>query len=201
MIIPIDNSTNFINNENKMKITVYTITECQFSKLEKEYLSSHGLQFEEKNVSTNREFLTEMLTVGSNFAGTPVTKIDTDDGKTVVLKGFTKEEFDKALGFEGTPPVEAKVAETTAPVQAQVAPAPTEQQPPVTPAAVQPVAPVVETAPTQPAPVADPAIASILNNLEQQVQQTPAPVEQPPVVTVPQQPPVVGQPTIPDPQF
>lgn len=200
MIIPIDNSTNFINNENTMKITVYTITECQFSKLEKEYLSSHGLQFDEKNVSTNREFLTEMLTVGSNFAGTPVTKIDTDDGKTVVLKGFTKEEFDKTLGFAGTPPAEAKVAETAAPVQAQVAPAPVEQ-PPVTPAAVQTAAPAVEVTPTQPAPVADPAIASILNNLEQQVQQAPAPVQQPPVAAVPQQPPVAGQPTIPDPQF
>ncbi len=168
-----------------MKITVYTITECQFSKQEKEYLSSHGLQFEEKNVSANREFLTEMLMVGSNFAGTPVTKIDTDDGKTVVLKGFTKEEFDKALGF---------APEVVAPVQGQVAPVP---------------APAVETAPVaaavQPAPVApvaDPAIASILNNLEQQVQQqAPAPVEQPPVAAVPQQPPVVGQPTIPDPQF
>lgn len=200
MIIPIDNSPNFINNENTMKITVYTITECQFSKLEKEYLSSHGLQFEEKNVSTNREFLTEMLTVGSNFAGTPVTKIDTDDGKTVVLKGFTKEEFDKALGFVGTPPAEAKVAETAAPVQAQVAPASVEQSS-VAPAAVQPVAPAVEVVPTQPAPVADPAIASILNNLEQQAQQAPAPVEQQPVATAPQQPPVAGQPIIPDPQF
>lgn len=181
-----------------MKITVYTITECQFSKQEKEYLSSHGLQFEEKNVSANREFLTEMLTVGSNFAGTPVTKIDTDDGKTVVLKGFTKEEFDKALGFTETTPVVAKVPETVAPAQTQVAPTATAEVP-VAPVSTQPVPAPVE--PVAPAPVADPAIASILNNLEQQVQQTPAPVvEQPPVASIPQQP-TAGQPTIPDPQF
>lgn len=197
MIIPIDNSTKFINNENKMKITVYTITECQFSKQEKEYLSSHGIQFEEKNVSANREFLTEMLTVGSNFAGTPVTKIDTDDGKTVVLKGFTKEEFDKALGFTGTAPVEAKVPEAAAPVQTPVAPTPVAE---VVPAPAAPVS--AQPTSVAPTPVADPAIASILNNLEQQVQQTSAPVAgQPPVAAIPQQPITAGQPTIPDPQF
>ncbi|MFZ2026798.1 MAG: glutaredoxin domain-containing protein [Microgenomates group bacterium] len=180
-----------------MKITVYTITECQFSKQEKEYLLSHGIQFEEKNVSSNREFLTEMLAVGSNFAGTPVTKIDTDDGKTVVLKGFTKEEFDKTLGFEAKQPetVPAAPQPVTADAQPAVAntPAPVDM-PPVE----QPVA-----APTQPA--VDPAMASILNNLEQQVQE---PAPQPPVQAMPPQqppqptpPPGVAQPTIPDPQF
>lgn len=190
-----------------MKITVYTITECQFSKQEKEYLLSHGVQFEEKNVSSNREFLTEMLAVGSNFAGTPVTKIDTDDGKTVVLKGFTKEEFDKTLGFETQSPVqEAKQPEPVAAPQSEVA---TDQQPavesaptPVEMPQAQPQPPVAE--PVQ--PTVDPAMASILNNLEQQVQEEPAP--QPPVAAIPPQqppqpipPPGAGQPTIPDPQF
>lgn len=186
-----------------MKITVYTITECQFSKQEKEYLQSHGVQFEEKNVSSNRKFLTEMLAVGSNFAGTPVTKIDTDDGKTVVLKGFTKEEFDKTLGFEAQPaapatqqpegavapqaPVvaDAQPADVSAPTPADVIPTP------------EPVAPAQSTV--------DPAMASILNNLEQQVQE---PAPQPPVAATPPQqppqpipPPGVPQPTIPDPQF
>lgn len=82
-----------------MKITVYTITDCEFSKQEKEYLTSHQLQFEEKNLETNKEFLTEMLAVSNNFAGTPVSKIEKDDGQIVVLKGFTKDEFDKVLGF------------------------------------------------------------------------------------------------------
>lgn len=186
-----------------MKITVYTITECQFSKQEKEYLQSHGVQFEEKNVSSNREFLTEMLAVGSNFAGTPVTKIDTDDGKTVVLKGFTKEEFDKTLGFETQP---------AAPTAAQPVAAAAPQAPAVTD--TQPTGPTVATPadmPPTPEPVApvqptvDPAMASILSNLEQQVQE---PVPQAPVAAVPPQqppqpipPPGAPQPTIPDPQF
>jgi len=194
-----------------MKITVYTITDCQFSKQEREYLNSHGIQFEEKNLETNREFLTEMLAVGSNFAGTPVTKIDKDDGQTVVLKGFTKEEFDKALGMTVEPakpvetvaqvpqaPVEAPVQVVSAPptssVQAPVEPPPVVPQPEVVPAPVQqvPVAPIT----------ADPAMASILSNLEQQVQQA-IPVETTAAPVAPQAPtaPVAGQPTIPDPTF
>jgi len=191
-----------------MKITVYTITECQFSKQEKEYLSSHGLQFEEKNVSANREFLTEMLTVGSNFAGTPVTKIDTDDGKTIVLKGFTKEEFDKTLGFAETTPTDAKTPGVPA-TPAQIQPTPAVETAPVAevvqPAVAPAPAPVpVQAPPVAPVPVADPAMASVLDTLAQQAQQqapAPLPVEQAPVAAVPQQPPVAEQPAIPDPQF
>jgi glutaredoxin len=83
-----------------MKITVYTVSDCQFSKAEKEYLQSHNLPYEEKNLEQNREWLTEMLAVSNNFAGTPVTKIEKDDGQIIVLKGFTKEEFDEVLGFK-----------------------------------------------------------------------------------------------------
>jgi len=86
-----------------MKITVYTTSACQFSQKEKEYLRSRNLVFEEKNLETNREFLSEMLSVSNNFAGTPVTKIEKDDGQIVILKGFTQEEFDQVLGQTQTP--------------------------------------------------------------------------------------------------
>src|SRR4030042_3113871 len=82
-----------------MKITVYTINECQFSKAEKDYLQAHNLPYEEKNLETNKEYLTEMLAVANNFAGTPVTKVEKDDGQIAILKGYTKEEFDKILGY------------------------------------------------------------------------------------------------------
>lgn len=178
-----------------MKITVYTITTCQFSKQEREYLASHGLQYEEKNLEMNREFLSEMLTVGNNFAGTPVTKIEKDDGQIVVLKGFTKEEFDKTFGFtadapkqeaaQSPQPAGAQGTETAtaaaAPVAEQAQPAPAQQAAPApSEAVVQPAAvPPAASAPVAPA---DPAMASILTNLEQKAA-TPA------------------QPTIPDPQF
>lgn len=194
-----------------MKIIVYTITECQFSKQEKEYLTGHNLPFDEKNLETNREFLTEMLTVSNNFAGTPVTKIEKEDGSIVVLKGFTKADFDKALGFEEkkeepakTP--EAKPAEAAAvqtPAQ-PAAPAPEAVPAPVTPA-VSPAAAEPAPAPTVPAPEtpaapAAPAqpdpMADILNNLAQQATapDTAAPA-------VPPAAPANGMPQIPDPQL
>lgn len=203
-----------------MKITVYTITDCQFSKQEKDYLQSHQLAFEEKNLEVNREFLTEMLAVSNNFAGTPVSKIEKDDGQITVLKGFTKEDFDKALGFEEKtppPPPAAEPVATPPPVVETPAAPPTpvtinepkvETVPPIPetpPAPVAAPAPVIET-PVAPAPVVQPAapvvepaapaqpdpMANILNSLQQQANA--APVTPPPA-------PVVAMPTIPDPQL
>lgn len=126
-----------------MKITVYTVSECQFSKAEKEYLKLNNLSFEEKNLEQNREWLTEMLAVSNNFAGTPVTKIEKDDGTIVVLKGFTKEEFDKELGI-GQPPVAQVNAQINIPQ-----PTPSQSQP-ETPPPSTPATPPVQTTPPQP---------------------------------------------------
>ena len=127
-----------------MKITIFTISDCYFSKQEKEYLQSHNLPFEERNLEENREFLTEMLTISNNFAGTPVTKIEKDDGQIVVLKGFTKDEFDKTFNI------------TDAPV-AQAAP------PQITMS--EPVMPAVDPVIAPPAPTVD--LGSIAAQIEQ----------------------------------
>ena len=82
-----------------MKITVYTIKDCAFSKQEKEYLNTNKLVFEEKDLEANKDFLTEMLAISNNFAGTPVTRVEKDDGTIAVLKGFTKAEFDTTFGL------------------------------------------------------------------------------------------------------
>ena len=142
-----------------MKITIYTVTDCQFSKAEKEYLASHSLQYEEKNLETNKEWLTEMLAVSNNFAGTPVTKIEKDDGTIAVLKGFTKEEFDKTLGFTE----EAKPAEPTKP-----------EQPP---AETQPVTHTTPpTSQTTPAEQKPDELNQVLDKLEEKTE-TPLPAD------------------------
>jgi len=170
-----------------MKITVYTVSDCQFSKAEKEYLQSHNLPYEEKNLEQNREWLTEMLAVSNNFAGTPVTKIEKDDGKIEVLKGFTQEEFDQVLGFKKEEPTTQNSAGTpvgppvieSSPMQSQT-PQPTQSTtpPPQTPPPAQSTTPP----PTNPIPTSnqpnDP-LASVLSDLEQkanpnQVTQTPS---------------------------
>lgn len=199
-----------------MKITIYTITDCQFSKQEKEYLNLHKLPFEEKNLETNREFLTEMLAVSNNFAGTPVTKIEKDDGQIAVLKGFTQADFDKLLGFtiEEKKPEEKKtnavsIAQDTAPKD-EVQPTmvkPTEI--PVTPpfpTAAEPKsaapATAAQTAPSNMPPAQNDPMASVLNTLQEQAAQAISPQTTTPSDIPSTQPPTAGgMPTIPDPQL
>jgi len=120
---PLDFCKNILHNLFiAMKITIYTISDCQFCKAEKEYLQKHNLPFEEKNLEQNREWLTEMLAVSNNFAGTPVTKIEKDDGRIEVLKGFTQEEFDQVLGFKKEEPVTQASADVTIPPPSQPSP-------------------------------------------------------------------------------
>jgi len=192
-----------------MKITVYTIADCQFSKQEKDYLTANKLTYEEKNLDSNKEFLTEMLTVSNNFAGTPVTKIEKDDGQIVVLKGFTKEEFDKALGL--TPeekPEEKKEAEIKPeePVNKQdealnevlqnlqaksAEPQAFQPTPPPAPPIVTETPSVVSPVPTAPTPTESTEPTQETPNLS--VPSSPAPTE-PPVTP----PPPIPPPAIPD---
>jgi len=151
-----------------MKITVYTIKDCAFSKQEKEYLTSHSLPYEEKDLETNKEFLTEMLAISSNFAGTPVTRVEKDDGTIAVLKGFTKGEFDKTLGFSAEPPItEVKPAEEPA----KPAEAPSTPPQPVSAEASTGKPPVVE--PPKEEPKSD-ELNAVINKLEEKTETPPA---------------------------
>lgn len=202
-----------------MKITVYTTNTCEFSKKEKEFLAANNLPFEEKNLESNREFLTEMLAVSNNFAGTPVTRIEKEDGQIIVLKGFTEEEFKTALGISPAPaaatvapesvpatvaePVVAQPVNPTPEVVSPVAPAPVVETPAVT-------APVAEVppAPVQTTPE-DAQLNSILSDLQSKaaepVVQSPTPVAAEPVAPAPvtsaPAAPPTGLPNIPEPNF
>lgn len=79
------------------KVTVYTTTNCPFCKAEKEYLFSKGLKYDEKNVETDEVALKDMLAMSDNFAGVPVTLLQNSKGEKLVVKGFTKDEFEQEL--------------------------------------------------------------------------------------------------------
>lgn len=183
-----------------MKITLYSVQTCAFSAEEKAYLQSKNLPFEEKDVEKDHAALEEMLKVGNNFAGTPVTQIVKDDGTTVVLKGFTKEEFENELFPK---PKE----------ESQPAPAPQAMP------AVPPTQPTPADAPLPPPPAppqAPPAVAqqgnpldSILQDLQSKIPpptmgQTPPPATPPSPMQPPQMPPAPqtpvdpAQPAVPD---
>jgi len=147
-----------------MKVVIYTQNNCQFTPQEKNYLASKGVTFEERNVETNKGYLDEMMKLGSNFAGTPVTQIVKDDGSSTVLKGFTQTEFDAALGGAPVAAANADMTMPQAPVDQPVMPPMPEPTP--TPAPEPTPAPMPEPAP---APMPEPTPAPVV--------ETPAPVE------------------------
>ena len=72
-------------------IKIYTTPTCVYCVTLKEYFKSHGIDFEEIDVSKNKEGLQEMIKV-SNQMGVPVIDID---GEIVI--GFNKVKIDKLL--------------------------------------------------------------------------------------------------------
>jgi len=149
-----------------MKITIYTINDCTFSQQEKEYLKLHNMEFEEKNLEVNRDFLTEMLSISNNFAGTPVTQIEKDTGEKMVLKGFTSDEFDKALGLSSVVPAQEPVISV-------------------------PEVPVAEAVPVaEQAPAVEPVVVESLSQDTSNVSVTPSDSMMPPILTEEPAPPI-----------
>lgn len=74
-----------------MNVTVYTTSTCPWCVKAKEYLSSKGVNYEEKNVSMDRAAAGEMIQK-SGQRGVPVLDID---GNIVV--GFDQERIDTLL--------------------------------------------------------------------------------------------------------
>lgn len=60
----------------------------------KEFLSSQGVEFDAKDVTTNPEHLQEMLEVTGGLRGVPVIVIDSD-----VVRGFNRERVVELLGL------------------------------------------------------------------------------------------------------
>ena len=155
-----------------MKVTIYTVTECKFSKEEIEYLKTNKLEYTEKSLENNKDNLQEMLSVSNNFAGTPVTQIQKDDGQTIVLKGFTKQEFDKALGIGEQS--QAQTPDQPPPAQQ---PEPKPMASPQTPNEEVKVEPEVKPQEAQPAPVAEEPKPEVVSPQPSQVEEPPKQAE------------------------
>lgn len=68
-----------------MKIEIYTTNHCAYCKLVKKWLSDHNLEFEEKNVETNKEWQNELIERSGQY--------------TVPFTAFGGKHF--LLGFDG----------------------------------------------------------------------------------------------------
>lgn len=62
----------------------------------KEYLSSHGVEFDAKDVVANPEHLQEMMEVTHGLRGVPVIVIGSE-----VVRGFNREKVAALLGLKG----------------------------------------------------------------------------------------------------
>ena len=71
-------------------VVVYTSSTCPYCTLAKDYLKDKGVEFTEKNVSTEREAREELMTKG--HTGVPVIVIE---GEEIV--GFDKAKIDSLL--------------------------------------------------------------------------------------------------------
>lgn len=73
------------------KIKVYTSSTCPYCVMAKEYLAEKGLEFEEKNVQTDKGARQELMKMG--YTGVPVVVIGDEE-----IVGFDKAKIDEALG-------------------------------------------------------------------------------------------------------
>lgn len=73
------------------KIKVYTSSTCPYCVMAKEYLAEKGLEFEEKNVQTDKAARQELMKMG--YTGVPVVVIGDEE-----IVGFDKAKIDEALG-------------------------------------------------------------------------------------------------------
>lgn len=80
------------------KVKMYKTVTCPYCKMESEYLTSKGVQFEEIYVDKDPKAAEEMVKI-SNQMGVPFTVIEKDDGSQVTILGFDKDKINQALGL------------------------------------------------------------------------------------------------------
>ena len=72
------------------KVTVYTSNTCPYCTMAKDYLKDREVDFEEKNVQTDKEARQELMAMG--YTGVPVICVDDEQ-----IVGFDKARLDELL--------------------------------------------------------------------------------------------------------
>lgn len=80
------------------KVTIYTTTTCPFCKMEKEYLDSRSIAYENIFVDQNPDEAKKLIEESGQM-GVPFTEIIKDDNSKVTILGFDKEKLNQALGL------------------------------------------------------------------------------------------------------
>ena len=80
------------------KITVYATTTCPYCHMEKAYLKSKKVDFEDVVLDVQQDRIPEFVDKCGNM-GVPCTHIVKDDGGEEKILGFDKPRIDTALGL------------------------------------------------------------------------------------------------------
>lgn len=166
-----------------MKVTIYTINDAEsdFCKQAKDFLTAHNIQFENKDVEHDRKALSEMLALSDNFSGVPVIVVEEEGKDKQVLKGFTQQEVEQALGLSVAAEAAVAAPEVQMPAAAQTEPFDSAQGVAVAPEKVEPTTqPLDQTmsAPIASAPIMpDPMPAAPMAPSVEPVMPAPTPIE------------------------
>lgn len=82
-----------------MTVKIYTTTTCPFCKMEKEYLDSKGIKYENIFVDQQPD-KAKRLIEQSGQMGVPFTEIVLEDGTVEKILGFDKGKLNKALSIQ-----------------------------------------------------------------------------------------------------
>lgn len=81
-----------------MKVTIYTTTTCPYCKLEKEYLDSKGIKYENIFVDQDAKAAEDMVKISGQM-GVPFTVVTRDDDSQETILGFDRTKIDLSLGL------------------------------------------------------------------------------------------------------
>ena len=79
-------------------IKIYTTSTCPYCKMEKEYLGSKGVKYENIEVDHDTDAAQEMLEKSGQM-GVPFTVIRNEDGTETTILGFDKEKLNQEIGI------------------------------------------------------------------------------------------------------
>ena len=80
------------------KIVMYTTRTCPFCRMQKDYLASKNIAYEEILVDENPQKAQEMIAISGQM-GVPFTVIEKESGERVTILGFDKVRINEALGI------------------------------------------------------------------------------------------------------
>jgi glutaredoxin len=81
------------------RVKVYSTSTCPYCRLEKDYLRSRGIEYEDVLLDEQPESIQASIDTCGSLA-VPCTHITKDDGTEVQILGFDRQKIDQALGLK-----------------------------------------------------------------------------------------------------